>query len=705
MADEEIKVKIVTETDTTKVDALEKKVEDLKKIKLQQKLDVDSSELKEAQERVKSLETFLESAKSNSNIPITITDDDIKNAEAELEALKEKTIDLELKVAKGELETAKAEVESLNGKSAEVKVDVDDSEIKSADSALDGLQNKVIGIAGAIGVVDQMTNMWEASTQRQSSQMFLASKMGADGARKMQGEIQNIVAQVPGDDTFMNAVLTGALAKETSLTTDALSSGASAMADYMMASEMNGKNALEAQQDMKSYILSGSVAELQNSSILSDQVDILKDKNTEAERFNALNEALKAEGYAGVSELDTASKKFTEFQGRMQKATADVGDIFLPLEEGALDLAMSIDDSLGGALMSTFAGLQLAIPAVASGLSMVGDAGLGLKSLSDGAKWIKELGTVQNAWKAIQEALIPVEYAEGTAGWFSIGWIALAIALGIALGLALVWLYNNCDWFRQAVDSLGQALQWLATEIWGAITGAVQWLSNLFQQFTAKLGLNTKDWKQAVLGFILFLPQLPMQIGVALINAIAKVFGFKGNFVQSMISSAQNAVTGFASSIVQLPGKLATELNNMLSLVGEWSSTLPQKFWDAGVNAVKNFLNALGIHSPGIMQTKLLAEVSDTGERIPNKSRNLLDNIGKLGEDVVDEFGDPVLGLRFEDTANSRFFSQNDDDIVGGGDFIFNMYGNVDDENRIKEIADAVTEVLRFDNKKAGRSI
>ena len=74
---------------------------------------------------------------------------------------------------------------------------------------------------------------------------------------------------------------------------------------------------------------------------------------------------------------------------------------------------MSLDDSLGGALMSAFAGLQLAIPAVASGLSMVGDAGLGLKSLSDGAKWIKELGTVQNAWKAIQEALIPVEYAEG----------------------------------------------------------------------------------------------------------------------------------------------------------------------------------------------------------------------------------------------------------------------------------------------------
>ena len=76
-----------------------------------------------------------------------------------------------------------------------------------------------------------------------------------------------------------------------------------------------------------------------------------------------------------------------------------------------------------------------------------------------------------------------------------------------------------------------------------------------------------------------------------------------------MFSAGVNSVSRFMGHISSLPSRFMGELNQMLSYVGQWAASLPAKFWQAGVNAVKNFLSALGIASPGIMQRKLIKEV------------------------------------------------------------------------------------------------
>ena len=100
--------------------------------------------------------------------------------------------------------------------------------------------------------------------------------------------------------------------------------------------------------------------------------------------------------------------------------------------------------------------------------------------------------------------------AEAIAGMASIGWIILAIALGLALGYAIVWLYNNVDWFREGIDWLGASFQNLVNLIWGSVIGTFDWLRNLFTEFTNQVGLNTSNWQEAIVGFIMFLPQLPL---------------------------------------------------------------------------------------------------------------------------------------------------------------------------------------------------
>ena len=269
-------------------------------------------------------------------------------------------------------------------------------------SSFDMVSSAITGVIGGIGLMEQATSMWEAATQRQSTQFYLLSAFGEDAKDKaieMQGVIQDIVSTVPGDDTFMNVVLSGALAKQTELTNDQLREGANAIADYLAGSEMQGKNAMEAQQDMKSYILSGSTSELERSSILSNQVDKLKDQATVYDRIKALNDALGAEGLSGISGFDTAANAMTEFQGRIEKAQADLGTVFLPYVQDILEGFNSMDESVGGGLSLAIVGATTAVSGLATGIGTVGTAFTGINSMLE-------------FWDTLSTAIKGVEVAE-----------------------------------------------------------------------------------------------------------------------------------------------------------------------------------------------------------------------------------------------------------------------------------------------------
>ena len=268
--------------------------------------------------------------------------------------------------------------------------------------------------------------------------------------------------------------------------------------------------------------------------------------------------------------------------------------------------------------------------------------------------------------------------------------IILVVLALVALAAALIWAYYNVDWFREMVDNAWQSIVQLAQAIWSYISPAIDWISGLFQQFTQQLGLNTNDWLQALLGFILFLPTLPIKIGVALVNSIARLLGFKGNFVETMMSTGISAVTNFITQISQLPGKLAGELQKMYSTVSEWASTLPQKFWDAGVDAVKGFLDALGIHSPGFMFYAIQGELNRI-DKVTGET-DFSGNMANMGQRMANSFN-PNLDLYNGSSSMSA-----------GLNLTINIE-SVDNEERIQQIVRAVETALKFDNETAGRSV
>ena len=672
-----------------------------------------------------------------------IDDDEVKALEEELEAIENESPKVPVNVDDEELDATKEEIEELDGTDIDVSID-NIAAMESINQISEGFDRLKQG-AGEIG--QQMGVILEASGKQEMNKTFLEMNLGAEKAADSMQTISDIVNEMPGDDTALQGLLSQAMVKNAGMTKQELQGMATAATDYFSAMSFYGKSASEAQQDMTNYILSGNTAELERSPILQEHIDKLKQGTTVQERSKLLQEALNEAGWGGISTQDTYNNKLETFNGMLERGKYNLGGMFQEGAVQAMDFVMQLDDASGGMV-----GMGIALAGFASPLT---DSLMGLGQMATGMKAIKDLGMIQylKDLEIMTKLSAAGEWLLSAAQWaldaaMDANPIVIIVLALIALAAALVWAYYNVDWFREMVDNAWASLVEFAQTIYTSVMGAIQWLSEAFTNFTSQIGNDIGSWIMAILNFLTILPTLPLQLAITLANALASVLGFGNNFVQNMINTAIRTVTGFITYISQLPGrlwnylnnmisravsfasgfvsrmytagsnsvtrfigqitslpgKLQTELNNMLSAVGRWAATLPQKFWDAGVNAVKNFLSALGIASPGTMQRMLVWEVNEMGRRVPMESRDLLTNMSRLGSDIVDEFGNPTLGVDFE-TANASF-TGGADGLFGGQIINLNVeVGTVDSNDRVQEVVDAIRRELAWNNTTAGRSV
>lgn len=640
--------------------------------------------------------------KVNVKVVTDVEDSEVDALERKLEDLDNENIHVNTSVDDDSLDVTESEIEKLD----ETDIDVNVDNIRAMESIEQISQGFDRLKQGASEVGQQMGTLLDSAGKQEMNKAFLVNAVGAEKAKSAMQDINDIVSDMPGDDTALQGLLSSAVAKDANLTSDALKNMGVAATDYFSAMSYYGKSATEAQQDMTNYLLAGNTAELERSPILQGHIDKLKEATTVQERSKALQEALNEEHWGGMSQQDTYNNKLETFNGMLERGRYNLGGMFQEGAKYAMDWALQLDESTNGLV-----GMGIALAGFASPIT---DTVMGLGQMATGISAIKNLGFI--SWLKdleIASKLASVAtWLQNTALWGMIApilanpitWLVIAV---IALAAAFIWAYQNVGWFREMVNGAWNSIVQLAQAIYSYISPAITWLSNLFNQFTSQLGLNTNDWIQAILGFILFIPQLPLHVGIALINTLAKALGFGDNFIQTLVRAGTQSVSKFISYITQIPSKLGSELSNALNKVNEWAATLPQKFWEAGVNAVKQFLDALGIHSPGIIQTKLLTELANTGKRVPDASQDLIDNVSNVGLNVVSAFGDPKLETDFDNIGASNVIVGADEGLgaKSGGDITINVYGDVDNEKRINQIVEVVRRELNWNNQTAGRTI
>lgn len=211
------------------------------------------------------------------------------------------------------------------------------------------LSVKIAGLFGTNSFVGMIEKMWQGAADRQTNMLYLIHQKGVAEANAYYDEIMDIVARLPGDDTFLTNILNMASGLDKNIKVDNLKELGSAITDFYIASTMKGELPFETERDIRKYITTGDTRGLRNS-LIASEIDLLKNKNTVLERSEALQKALEKTGFTGISEYESATNELEEFKGHFQKAFADLGAIVIAVTQPLLKFYNALDTIFGSRL-------------------------------------------------------------------------------------------------------------------------------------------------------------------------------------------------------------------------------------------------------------------------------------------------------------------------------------------------------------------
>ena len=468
-----------------------------------------------------------------------VDDEQVKELEALLDSLADKVVGFEVAVDDDGLDAAGEKEEGLNG-SAEFVIDVDDAAVQQA------MQNLSDGVGkakqGVLDLKDALQEVEQAGMQSEQNKAFLEMNLGADKAKQTYQDISDIVASMPGDDNTMRSVLSTAQALGNDLNPQEMEAATKTMADYMAGSATMGKMATESQQDIMKYLLDGNTAELERGSIVSSQVDKLKEANTFQERQVAMQQVLNDLGYGGISTQDTMLNKQAEWEGMLYNSQDALSSMWLGAEKGAMDYVLQLNDATGGLV-----GMGIVAGSVAGGPII--DTVSGLGQMATGMQAIKNLGMIQwlgqlNIMTKLSAAATWLLSAAQTVldAVMAMNPIVLVVLALIALAAALIWAYQNVGWFREMVDNAWASIQVWGQQIYSFISGALQGLVNAITAVGAWLVGRVSASFSAIWSIISAAMNLWNQ-ATAKARAIATAIGNAFSGVRGTIQSAFNGVT------------------------------------------------------------------------------------------------------------------------------------------------------------------
>lgn len=250
--------------------------------------------------------------------------------------------------------------------------------------------------------------------------------------------------------------------------------------------------------------------------------DKLAQCTTDAEKQNLVLETLASAGlndvYNEYQKSNGSMLSYREALTQIQTSMADIANIILPVVVPAVQAFASALDALQPAIqfivdnieavvagISAFAAV-LAVQKIVAFVSSVGSLGQAILTLAGGP----------------------------------IGLIATAVAAAVA---AIVYLWQNCEGFREAVTTIGQAIQ-------TAFSAIVSFLQSVFTTIGQVILTIVEGIKTGWSGLIEFFNNLFSTIAIAIQTAWSGIVTFFSTIAEA-VKLAWNGVTEFFTTIFQ----------------------------------------------------------------------------------------------------------------------------------------------------------
>lgn len=375
-------------------------------------------------------------------------------------------------------------------------------------------------------------------------------------------------------------------------------------------------------------------------SIVKDKIVLAKDKLVE---FLTRMKAIAAEKIAGLADKFRAlaegislagikAKLYAAYQWLVNAATAVWNAL---LDANPVMLIVLAIMALVAALIylyNTNDTVRAAIDGLFAALSGVGE--WLMSSLVPAFEWLWQtlqpigeflMGVFAPIWDVIVQVLTIV--------WSTITGITTAFdqfktgQIDLPALLLGIWALLNQMWV-QIMLTIAQAIFNFASQV---LQGAIQAGSNF---------LN---------GVINYISQIPGRVLNYLIQTATNILSAGSQWVSNARQKAGEMVNSASTTVQQLPGKIYTEFTKVPGRIRE---AIPQAIAAAlnfGKEIINGVLNAMGIHSPGIIQNSIVEEFKNTIQKIKDAIKPAGEYAKQVGEAIVDKFGSPELDLQTDD--------------------------------------------------------
>lgn len=217
---------------------------------------------------------------------------------------------------------------------------------------------------------------------------------------------------------------------------------------------------------------------------------------------------------------DSTANKTRTTMLQFQTLSAELGQQLLPIVNDVLGALQSVIkwfnnlDASGKRVVLILGGIALAIGPVTSAIGTLIKVGSGIKSLV----------TIIKSWNVVTNLMTVAQGALNTV--MNMNPISLIIIAIVALIAIIVVLWNKCEWFREGVMTVINA-------IWGAIQSVGSFIMGVFQNvFNFVSGIFTNLWN----------------VIQTVVNTIVSIFSTAWNTIKSVATTVWNGILGLFSA-------------------------------------------------------------------------------------------------------------------------------------------------------------
>lgn len=320
-------------------------------------------------------------------------------------------------------------------------------------------------------------------------------------------------------------------------------------------------------------------------------------------------------------------------------------EIFPESAKGKVDGTRAIIDAIGLVFESFIFRVKLAIDI----LTIIWDVFNGIQSLLRG-DFTGALSFFTDAWNVLLEGLSPIaEFLESTLGpafesfFATISVFVLAWQLVINV-LQIIWntigqVIGIFQSFLTGQISLSQALSLIWQTILQMYAQILSTIISTVVSWANQLGNNAvKAGSNFVYGVINWLTKLPGGAQTYLLAVVARIISAGAQWVSNAKTKAAQIVAGVILHINKLPGKVGQEFLNIGSRILSAGSQLVENAKQIGKKIVDGMLSAMGIHSPGIIQEKVVLEFFNMLQRVKDKGKSAYEAGKNVGKNIVNGF-------------------------------------------------------------------